>query len=224
MTAIELTQVDRDWIDQNHPSLEILNTVPISITGEISFQASYDIDRGEFNAENCTSRFSLLISGKYRIAIVLADSDNSPYPKLYEIGGRIPCEPDRHINNDQVACLHIKGEEYKEIREGEYAFKKYIDYLVIPFLYAQEFYEMYSFYPWGEYSHGAAGISEANGSSYNCKYPMIKAYIKKSGKIKSSVLCPCGSKKPFLECHKDIYEGILKLREDLKTKNRLNGQ
>lgn len=126
-------------------------------------------------------------------------------PKVFEIGGRIPRSPDRHINDDGDCCLTV-WEEWLAISDDT-RFAAFLNGPLREFFLAQYWFEKTGKWPFGERSHGEKGLVEAFAD-------VLKIQNKKQNVIyylrllsqewpKGHWLCPCGSGKRLRYCHRD---------------------
>ena len=140
-------------------------------------------------------------------------SEGFPYrfPKLFEIGGKIPRIPDWHINADGSCCIIIEPKEIVICSTG-ISVDTFIEEFVIPFFYNQAHRIIVGFYANSEYSHGSKGIYE-----YYCGILNIKdkehiirllryiLYKKRPTRV-SNCFCGCGKK--FRHCHRSSFDQI----------------
>ena len=156
-SPIPLTAEDIAWLSWHQPGIAVLPRSPAELLGYLEFERAYDFGTdfgtGFFSPINKVGVGGLNLKDRYLVKIQMESKSESPFPTLFEIGGRIPKEKDRHMNPDHggSACMFVRGEEYKVIAKGNYCLETYVECLVIPFLYQQSFFEKYCFFPWGAY-------------------------------------------------------------------------
>lgn len=143
--------------------------------------------------------------------IELHISKNYPkeFPRLYEVGGKIPKIDDRHINERGDCCVCIIHE--RELREKRgITIEAYIKEYAIPFFANQIYFENNPDKEWanGEYKHGIEGILQYYEELFSCNgvYKVL-AEIEKafSINIKHYDKCFCGSGKKYKKCHRPIH-------------------
>ena len=109
--------------------------------------------------------------------------------------------------------------------------------LLVPFFYAQSYYENNNKWPWGEYEHGLFALFEWYAESrkqasidminecfnfiefYKNKgykpAEIIQSLFKQNHEIKGHQPCVCGSSIKFRNCHPRIFNGLWKLKKDI---------
>ncbi len=146
----------------------------------------------------------------YQIKVVLPDEYPNWPPAVWEIGGRIPREPDRHINGDGSLCLAV-AEDLWIRSDGDFELSRFLDETVRTFLLRNSLVEAGEQWPHGERAHGASGIcefyGEAIGIAEAADVMRLLGCLRKE-RIKGHWECPCGSGKIIRDCH---FEAILKL-------------
>jgi len=186
------------------------------------------------------------IKDSFKVCIVVPDTYLAQLPFLTEVGGRTQAIAQKykitdlrrlHCNPRQynTACLCAKQEEKIKFPPGS-NLTFFIEGLVIPYLFGLSYFEKHGKWaPWGEYSHGGLGILECH-----AEYPdniteqdirdiakilraeeNWKGYSKQLRKPSSRKFCICGSRKPFVECHKLAWQGLERLYSDIQDR-RLN--
>ncbi len=139
---------------------------------------------------------------RYRIEIDLPKAYPKGTPILRETGGRIPRAPARHVDADGSACLFVPDQFCYEHPDG----MDLIEFLngpVLGFLVGQSLVERGQRFPFGERSHGAAGIiefyREILGTS---ELRVIVAHVEilAAKKLRGHWTCPCGSGARIREC------------------------
>lgn len=240
---MELSERDRIWLKANHPQLKIADEVPIKIEGKLLFRMLYREGENQYiinpRIEENGNKYS--ISDCYEMEVVLTTSDNSNLPQVIERGGRIQKVLDKYNIKDSrdihvypvtnVACLCARTEENFRMPKG-FNIEDFINNLVIPFFYYQSYYEKYGEEPYQGYSHGPLGILEnytdiRDGSCEKAKefitalqkdkdWVIFKGSLGSKKKLKGFHTCLCG-KNIFRKCHKKVFEGLWKLRDDINT-------
>jgi len=187
------------------------------------------------------------IRDSYDIEIRFETSEFSSLPQVFERGGRLKRVAqakeekliDLHISSTKdnsygVACLGLKMQEQEYLPNG-FNLPDYFYNFVIPFFYEQSYYEKYNKWPWGEYSHGDLGYLEGYRegdepetieSAREC-IEMLKKYgrwgeyeklLTQSRRLKiHEHRCFCGSGRKIRKCHPKVFEGLRKLKEDIKA-------
>ena len=108
--------------------------------------------------------------------------------------------------------------------------------LVIPFFYAQSFYEINNRWAWKDYSHGDMGILEAYVDNfdnlesenkfcietYKSLQPEVQLIVTSSNIITRQFKCLCHSGNKFRNCHSKAFEGLKKLKKNYMKQNGLD--
>lgn len=225
-----LSEDEERWLDSKYPGLA---SGPSGVTGNIRFTATYN-DR--------TRLFLILadgvpdtvggvqLSGCFDIRIEeREDKSVSALPALFVEG----VDPilDRHFYvGHKSACLCSPFEE-DEFLEPTLQFDKYLEKLVIPFLYGQAFYSRHEHWPWPDYDHGSVGLlqsySKLPGSHQATKclrllprfggWSRIRKLLTQRGEIRGHVGCLCSSARQIRLCHPEVLRGLTLLRNDVKV-------
>lgn len=241
MFDLSISVDDKNWLASAYPKLKIYQNKGITeIAGPLSFSMSF-LEEGKYVINPKPDyEEGLKIEDEYQIRIELRGSDVSNLPQVYETGSRINNLVERnkkkledlHVNLNGAACLCIKPEEIENLPNG-FNLKDFFNNSVIPFFYAQSYFEKNGTWPWGEYGHGITGLIEwyrdqrhfigtdANiflSDMKKCKeWPLYEEKLRLKRGLKGHHECYCGSKKKFRDCHKKVLEGLWKLRNDLKN-------
>lgn len=242
MFKLELSESDKRWLQVAYPGLTKEENGLLIISGEFQFDAihtgeghvDHEIDEAGSNHQGER------ISDAYEIRIEFQSSKHSDLPKVYETGGRITkIAEDRnvdlgdlHINGDGTACLCIVLEETQYFPHG-FSITTFINKLVIPFFYAQSYFEKFGNWPWKTYSHGFLGSLEwyleqgdmASEGTANFlvhlqtspAWQIIRKELAKKKGIKGHHSCICGKQQIYRKCHKRVLDGLKKLHQDVKA-------
>lgn len=244
MFELVISEDDERWLNANYPELKIVkdkDDYP-TIRGLIKFDMifyqedkPYVINPGP---EHIAS--GQRIQDEYQIEIVLKSSKHSNLPQVYERGERLKSIvadkqlklTDLHINPEEAACLCLNIEAENYLPNG-FTLQEFFNFLVIPFFYAQSYFEKNNSWPWGQYSHGSVGIFEWCSNQSNVPVDIIREllddlkrlpdwekvqpYLDPKKKVKGHYDCLCESKRKFRNCHEDALHGIWKLKQDMGT-------
>jgi hypothetical protein len=128
---------------------------------------------------------------------------NEP-PLVIEVDGKI--DPRFHHYSNGALCLAVPA-EYNIIFAKTPTLENFILNLLNPYLAGWLWHKQFGDVPWGERSHGWIGLCE----SY---HELLKIDAKENvipfleqlarGVIHQRANCPCGSGKPYRNCHKKI--------------------
>lgn len=139
--------------------------------------------------------------------LVRIDLDDIPpkrQPRVFEIGGRIPKQDTHHVSSDGSLCVGVP-EDIWLLLNGKFEIVRFIDEVVSPYLIGVACILRGEAWPFGERSHGAAGICEFYGERFGTKEPthvldiieVLLAYAPKG-----HWPCPCGSGSVIRKCHR----------------------
>jgi len=233
--SFNISDGDIEWLKKNYSGLKFYSGNPPVIRGTLEFDALYKDKESEQDHPR--------IKDSYEIEIILSSKSPSILPRIRETGGRIKKAKEKfgkesladiHVNPDETVCLCAYPEEKIKLPNG-FDLKDFFGGLLIPYFYAQSFFEKTGKWIWGERSHGTLGLLESyfdnRGDGKNIG--LTKGYIEdlkqlqdselfyqtlfKRKKIKGHVPCYCGSKLKFRNCHKNAFYGLWNLKEDIKS-------
>lgn len=207
----KLTKEDIEWIETRYPKFKITADKKY-IEGELSFTRGYK---------------GYEISDSYDVKVSLNINNRTMLPKVYETSDKIQKIAkiynkrlsDLHINPDNSFCLGIPERE-AEIFENAFTVKEFFIKSVEQFLFQMSFYAQKGYFPWGEYAHGYLGYLEtyAEGKidiqqllSELEKYEIL-AFMNTNRQSK----CLCGSGQKLRICHPLIFQGINKIKYEIK--------
>lgn len=150
------------------------------------------------------------IAGCFSIEIFPTKGFPYAFPKLYEVGGDIPCEADWHKYPDNSCCLTVSAKE-KLICKNGISLLQFVSDIVIPY-FANQLYRIQTGKYLQEYSHGEVGIWEFYKELFQSDDYSIwkrclegafgKANFERNGK------CYCNSGKKYKKCHLTIENEI----------------
>lgn len=169
----------------------------------------------------CTGSFLLLKAGqevdRYEIEVKLPADFPAGVPTVYERAGRIPRIADHHRNRDGSVCLFAPGERWRYWPEGA-GLVEFLRGPVQAYFVGHAIYELTGKWPFGERSHGAAGIFEAYSDLLGTEdQRTIVRYLDALARRKLAPhrACPCGSGRSLSRCHRDA---VVALRRKVRWK------
>lgn len=148
---------------------------------------------------------------QYLITIELPDNYPKDLPVVREIGGKIPCSIDYHIERDGRACVFLPDDRWHCFPE-ESSFSKYLDGPLHNFFLGQSLVALGENWPFGEWGHGANGILEYYEQFLETDdAKAIIRFLQAAAKLnlKPHLPCPCGSGRKIRKCCRDK---VLELR------------
>jgi len=224
-----LSEQDQLWLARRYPDLK---TTADEIEGTIDVKAAFNRETNKFQViysgdSNVVSGYEL--AGSFKVKMQARSSGAVLRVPGLTIDG-LPHKKDRHIDQYGIACLcsHFVEGEYMS---PEFDGRRFIEELVIPFLYGQLFYERHRTWPWIDYSHGFAGLVESYTpvqsknellnrltflTFYRADWQNLQRLISQRKEPGTSTPCVCGSHRRIAHCHKRALNGILALRSDKK--------
>ncbi len=167
---------------------------------------------------------------KYFIEIYLAVFPVS-FPKVREFGERIPLEADRHICPDGTICFCTKTKEEIFLATKVITLNNFIQFILIPFLQNNSYFEIHKTYKFGEHSHHPL---EANYETYVDILGIenllviektIDGLINRK-RIRPNELCFCESRKKIKNCsnHQELYRLSRKIPKETLFLDKKNLQ
>lgn len=219
---------DEQWLRSTYAGL-----IPTAkgAEGQIQFKATYNSQTGLFLIlfDGMIDEVGgLPLSGSFTIRVEQRNH-KSPFalPALYVDG--VETSVDRHfIQTDKSACLCSPLEE-DDFLQPQFQFKKYLEQLVIPFLYGQIFYDKNHHWPWFDYAHGATGLLESYSTIGNRNkaqeflttlaqfsiWPQIQKALQQKPYVKGHTPCFCSKMDQIRRCHPRALQGALRLQQDI---------
>ncbi len=175
----------------------------------------------------------------FHVRIIAPSDYPGSMPSLIETGGRTAAIAAKHGIGDHrdlhrnpgtgTACLCVKPEERRRFPKGS-DLPRFIEELVVPYLFGLSHFDEHGKWPWPDYSHGALGIVEYYADAADA--PSIESIGSTLDLLKQDVswrelrreirkpsamrMCVCGSRKPVSRCHKGVWAGITKLNGDIQ--------
>lgn len=132
-------------------------------------------------------------------------------PIVFETGGRIPKTADRHVFPTKKNCCLGVWEEWL-LTESNHGFETYLTGWLHDYFVSQSWFEAKSEWPYGQRSHGKAGIVESYAYllEVDSDAKVIADHLKllSQEKIKGHSLCPCGSGLRLRKCHRDSIQQL----------------
>jgi hypothetical protein len=143
------------WLNESCPKLATDKTGMIS--GELQFFATWDGERLHINEYVAKGT---VLSCTYQIKIVGYD--------VYETAGAIANVAksrglgidDLHMYDDNGKLCLASRHKIREACREHVSLKSFMEQFVVPFFYAQKFFEIHGKWPWGELGHGTLGLLE----------------------------------------------------------------
>lgn len=146
--------------------------------------------------------------GRFVVAIGLPHGFPDAEPVVGEIGGRIPHHPDRHVfPKTGLACVQAPG-QWLALPAEERTLGNFLRGPLHNYLLGQLAVEAGLDWPFGEYTHGYAGLLEAYSDMLGLEADRpskVEDYLEilERGRVKGHWECPCGSGKIIRNCHTD---------------------
>jgi hypothetical protein len=220
MANFEIKSEEVAWLAENYPRLIFDRKLNI-ISGFLDFGAVYCPDTNSCRVYPFVvgrESDNNLIYDSFKIKIAFIYSRKSELPSVYETGGRIKQGADRHCNDDKSFCLCSRLIEKRFL--NPFCLRKFIADLVVPFFYAQRYFDKNGQWPWGEFGHYDIGLIESFAEYYSelteiekinatgsIRHSLALDYLRKQ-KTSKDVKCICGSGKRMRRCHKSVLTGL----------------
>jgi hypothetical protein len=223
------SEQDQLWLAGRYPGLK---ATADKVEGTIDLKAAFQLDTNKFQIiypgdSNVVGGCEL--TGSFKVTMQARSSGTMLRVPALTIDG-YPSDKDRHIDHDGIACLcspFVEGEYMSPDLDG----RRFMEELVVPFLYGQLSYERHASWPWVDYSHGFAGLVESYAPVqskeellkrlpffmfYRFDWQRLQLLISQRRDPRASTPCVCGSRRRIAHCHKRALNGILALRADKK--------
>lgn len=173
-------------VPKQHPDLRVVNEC-----GTVSIRGSFPVMDGTGTLD------------RFQIEISLPPDFPDSTPVLREIGGRIPWHEDRHVNPQNGEACPIVPEEWL-LRPDRGSIVAFLDGPVRNFFLGQILVEAGQPWPFGERTHGVAGLFEAYAemvgtSDRDAILRHLECLSKET--LKGHWNCPCGSGHRLRNCH-----------------------
>lgn len=124
-------------------------------------------------------------------------------PKVFEVGGRIPREAERHINPDGDCCVTVW--ENWLVTADDHSFSSYLNGPLNEYFLGQFWFERAGKWPFGERAHGLPGLEEAYADALEIpnkrKGLLYHLRLLSHDWPKGHWPCPCNSGKRLRHCH-----------------------
>jgi len=219
---------DEVWLRENYPGLSLDEGC---VSGTIIFRAKYDKALNRFvrlPVDSADGPESDALHCRYRIRIgEPTKGATSELPALRVEG--IPDTPDRHCSGG-IACLCSPFEE-EEFLRPVLQLRAFLERLVIPYLYGQEFFSKNGRWPWAEYSHGVTGLLESYAGvegadvasclqklSTTPEWKQLRALLQQR-EIGGHTLCLCPKRDQFRRCHGLALQGLRRLHQAIRHRS-----
>jgi len=242
MFDLTLKDEDEKWLHKHYSTLKIQkrNDGVSEIVGPFTFSMVFQSE-GKPYVINPAPDYTdgTKIEDGYQIRIELHGSEFSDLPQVYETGLRLKKvaenrnlrQEDLHINPSGAACLCIRPEESSNLPDG-FSLENFFNILLVPFFYAQSYFEKNNSWPWGQYSHGVWGFIEwylgqekptagtledllERLQKYGNEWAKIKPALAPKHRIKGHHDCICGKIEKMRNCHPEVLRGLWKLKQDM---------
>ncbi len=155
--------------------------------------------------------------------IEIHNSQKYPYrfPKLYEVGEKIPHSQEWHVyvtdsGPKKSCCITVKPIETITCKNG-ISVIKFINTEVLPYLYKQAYRLRYGYYPGKEFGHGLHGLWEYYGELFETtnREETLKHISLYGKKLHKKSHCYCGSDRKFRLCHPDTYHSLKTIPKEM---------
>ena len=178
-------------VQEQHPHLELLRdpSGALRVCGEVGFSIDHE---------------SHTIEDTYQIRLDIPDDFPDSPPIVYETEGKIP-EEFAHFMEAGNFCLGAPVEVRRRFAQRQ-SLSVFIDDQVIPYLFAYSHKREYGTMPFGERSHGSAGLLEYYNELFDTSGIATMKLLKCLADDFAPPLtkCPCGGEAKLSNCHGPI--------------------
>jgi hypothetical protein len=147
---------------------------------------------------------------RYEIEIRLPRTHPRGIPELRETGGRIPRDPDHHMESDGMACLFIPDEYSYRHPDGMDLFE-FLKGPVLGYFVGQGLVARGEPWPFETRRHFGVGITDFYGEIIGSNDPkVVRGYLEvlAAKQVRGHWHCPCGSRKRIRKCHRELLEEL----------------
>ena len=222
------------WLAKFYPGLK--PTGARTLEGPLSFQmlhlegAHYIRPASDFVAAN--SGRGIYLCDTYQIKV--AFHTGLDFPLVYETAGRIAAiaardgkiSADLHIYNITGALCLASAMELERAFQDGFSLPIFIDEFVVPYMFAQSYYQTHGAWLWGELGHGYKGLLEWLGRLVDYDGEDVvatyRALMAQPDALEARELlqkrcrghkpCPCGSGRKVRDCCPELKTAIARLR------------
>ena len=147
----------------------------------------------------------------YSVLIGIFSDFPATSPRVYETEGRIPRELDRHVfPSDGTCCLTVWEAWLAEVQEP--TIEAFFRGPLHDFFFSQTYFDVHGEWPFGERSHGIAGVVEAFSEILGVEQDrqVVVAYLRLMCRrhLGGHAACPCGVGRRLRDCHRDQVEAL----------------
>ena len=175
-------------VQAQHPSLELmLNSGEVRICGEIGF---------------CFDHNSRTIEDAYQVEIHIPDDYPDSPPMAFETGKKID-ESFGHFLTDGSLCLGAPLEIRRKFLQHKNLLR-FINDLLVPYLFSYSWKRDYGETPFGELAHGWKGIRQYYKDLFRVEnYVAVLGLLKvlADDNYRGHLPCPCGAESIVRRCH-----------------------
>jgi hypothetical protein len=146
-------------------------------------------------------------------------------PVVLETGGRIPKIAERHVYpNDGNCCLGV-WEEWL-LTAPDHTFETFLTGVLHDYLVSQTYFEARGEWPFGQRSHGYAGILESFAELMDVENDatVVIEHLRllSMNELKGHHPCPCGSGRKLRQCHRNKADELKKQIPSAFARRMLN--
>jgi hypothetical protein len=150
------------------------------------------------------------VVGSFSIEIHSTEKFPYRFPKIYEVGGDIPCSADWHKYADNSCCITIEQDEILKCHKG-ITLLNFIEKEAIPY-FANQLYRKKDRHYLDEYPHGKDGVRLFYNELFISKDPKFWDLCCKHAfdniKICRNEKCYCNGGKKYKKCHMVVEEKL----------------
>jgi len=160
----------------------------------------------------------------YEVEVVIKAGFPAEEPVVFETGGRIPREIDRHIFPETGTCCVGVWEEWL-FGPNKLTVKFFLTVIMHDYFVSQTYFDFKGGWPFGERSHGIAGVIEgyADLLGVQINVAIVSSHLRllSQKQIKGHARCPCGSGERVRSCHRKELDALKQRLDPLVAKRML---
>lgn len=166
---------------------------------------------------------SSAVIGSFSVEIYPTEKFPYRFPKIFEVGGDIPCNADWHKYPDKSCCITVEQDEILKCQHG-ITLLNFIEKEAIPY-FANQLFRIKEGRYLNEYPHGKSGIRIFYNELFKSKdwefWYSCYDHAFRSSQTRRNGKCYCNSGKKYKKCHMLVEEklqiiGKQKVLNDLK--------
>lgn len=143
------------------------------------------------------------IRDAFELTITFTRGFPSDLPRVVETGGRIPRNPDYHVNDDGTLCLG-SDIKLKSVLQTDHRACAFATKCLTPFFYSLSYKFRHGVFPYGELAHGEAGLIQDYEALFDVTGKRsvlgVLSALASRKRVANKLPCPCGCHRRLGRC------------------------